>query len=312
MLLARGLRISVFILLALHLAGSFAAIGLLGRMGPALERIIARNVASLEAAEVMLAVLATQAGEPAQAPAAERFVAALDVARRNVTEEEEPRIIATIEELSEPALAADPAAVRSVIEAISELGALNRDAIEAADRDAQRLGFGGAWAVMFLSFVTLGAGLLALRQLERLVLAPMSELHAVITAAREGNALRRCRPSPGASAELVEAMHAINELSDELLVFKATRPKEVADDHATERATVLGLLDTFAEAAVVLDDQGEIVAANSRALERLAGDEGPSVRANLRAALVADGPVDIEASRIPHTNRVVCRVKETS
>ena len=48
--LTRSLRIAFAVLLVVHLASAFASVALLGRMRPAIGRIIEQNVRSLEAA----------------------------------------------------------------------------------------------------------------------------------------------------------------------------------------------------------------------------------------------------------------------
>ncbi len=305
MLLARGLRIAAFTLLALHLVSSLAAIGLLGRMRPALERIIERNVASLAATEQMLTVLAAQAGAPATDEVAMRFHESLLVAQSNITEEREPHVVAAIEAESEAALAGDAQAIRRVTEALAELGNINRRAIESADREAQRIGSAGAWTVALLSFVMVAASLVALRQLDHRLLEPLTELHDVLVSLREGRLLRRCRPPPRGSAELSAAMHAFNQLADELASRPALAESTAGDGPSDDEheATLRALLDVLPAPALLLDPQGELLAANRAGLERLAGDDGASLRSRLSQAQAEDAAPDLRVIAVAETER---------
>jgi PAS domain-containing protein len=304
MLLARSLRIAFLALLALHLISGFAAIALLGRMRPALEQILERNVVSLESVEEMLSVLSTQRGEAANAADAERFRRAFEIAESNVTESEEPALLAVIRRQSERALAGDDGAIAAVADAATLLGRSNRSAIEKANHDAQRLGYGGAWAVALLSFFTFGSGLLALRQLDRRVLAPLSELHEVLAAPGEGDHHRRCHAPAGTSDELAVGMRAVNHLLDAL---RAPSAAEDATDATVERATLLAILDALPDAAAIVDDEGEIIASNKQALELLADEPGDALGARLRAAAKGEDAGAVRTQPILDGKRVLCR-----
>ena len=75
--LRRNLLFSIAALVILNLLLAFGAIGLFGRMGPAIARILQDNVYSLEACEAMLTELARSNGNPAENSARERFEDAL-------------------------------------------------------------------------------------------------------------------------------------------------------------------------------------------------------------------------------------------
>ncbi len=312
MLLARTLRVVFLALLSLHLIGSFAAIALLGRMRPALERILERNVVSLGAVENMLVVLATQHGGSAPPEAAARFREALAIAERNVTEAEEPAALRSIRDQSEAALAGDARAMASVVTTASQLAQSNRSAIEAANHDAQALGSGGAWALALLSFITFAAGLWSLRLLDRRVLAPLSEVFEVLDAPHDQDAFRRCRPMPGAPDELAAAMRRVNALLDAMTTRRARERVAVDETAALERATLLAALDGHPGAVAIVDDNGDVVAANTVALERLAAPDGADLRGRLREAAAGRATEGIETRAIPGDpppRRVLCRLQ---
>src|SRR5688572_804186 len=97
MRLADEIKLGVVGLLALQVVTSASAIALLTRMSPAIERIISENVASILAGAEMLGALAELPRDPAAESARRtRFEEALLRARNNVTERDEPEILAAI------------------------------------------------------------------------------------------------------------------------------------------------------------------------------------------------------------------------
>lgn len=272
---ARRLTYGVMLLIAIQLLTSLGAVVLLGRMSPAIEGILQENVASVEAVEEMALALGRQDGDP---ETRRRFLEALSRARNNITIAEEAPAIATLERTAEAALAGDVEARREAAAALALLGKLNRDAMRDADIAAQRLGSAGAWAAVFLGLAGLFASGLTLRRLERRVLVPLAEISRAVTAHLAGDRKRRCATGL-ASGELRLVMTTLNELFDHrerALVGAATR-----EARSDERAALLHLLDARPEPTVVAGAQGEVLAANQRALDLLSGEQ----RALLEAAV---------------------------
>ncbi|MEZ4228927.1 MAG: hypothetical protein R3B89_07175 [Polyangiaceae bacterium] len=271
MQLTRATRVAFTALLIVNLASAAAAIGLLGRMRPAIERIIERNIYSLEAVESMLVVLAAPEG----ATDANRRALddALLRAERNITGDQERPLIARLRERTPVALGGDVAARQESLKALQELADVNRKDIEQADQNAKRLGTAGAWAVSFLALLALGSGFIGLRRFDRRVLAPLEELHSVLTDHSQGQRLRRCGALGQASKELHESMLSLNELLDSR-AEESVRRIEVnwQEDSEAERGSLLAVLDLIPEPTWLVDGEGAILAANSQALARVADD----------------------------------------
>lgn len=201
------------LLAGLNLLLAFGAIGLFVRMGPAIERILRENVASIDAAEEILIEFATASG--GMTPEGRgRVETALKTIRTNVTEADESPVIARIEQRLDGAARGDAEARTAVIEDLRRLIAINRKAMTAVDEEARRLGAGGAWAAVFVGALSFGLSLLVIVLLRRRLLEPLLELHAVLAAARGGDRFRRCRAFD-AAIEVKQAAQSVNTLLDE-------------------------------------------------------------------------------------------------
>jgi hypothetical protein len=207
-----GRRIAwvVIALAALQIATSLSAIGLFGRMSPAIQRILLENAVSLTAAEEMAVALAETSDDTT---ARRRFDAALSRARANVTEPEEPALLATLAASSGPAFAGDADARRRTLDAIAALGRVNREAMARADSEARRLGRAGAWAMTLLGLLGLAGAVLAVRRMGREVLTPLAEVAAVLDAEARGDHRRRCSVA-AASGEMRRLLEGVNALAD--------------------------------------------------------------------------------------------------
>lgn len=245
-------RFGIRLLLVLQILTSLAGVAMLGRMSPAVERILMENVYSTEAVEEMLEVLTTR-GEPA------RFHAAFARAKGNVTEQEEVPLLDQVEAHADAALRGDHEALVSVSTALRELSQVNRASMQRADATASRLGLAGAWAMPLLGFVGFLVSLVVTRRVETRLLAPILEVDAVLAAAREGDEFRRCGvPADGEGSRL---MANLNWLLDK----RGGAPHCPTED-ADLRWTVVALLDHLTDQAAVLLDDGDVVAANETAL----------------------------------------------
>jgi len=151
--------------------------------------------------------------------------------------------------------------------------------MHAADAAAQRLGSAGAWAAVFLGIAGLGLSGITIRRLERRVLAPIAEITRVVMAHGEGDTGRRCA-SPHATPELELVMTTLNELMDAKERAVTVAPVPTVEDHAL----LLALLDQEPVPVAIASAKGEIIAANDKALQRLAGGDGPAFREALGRA----------------------------
>lgn len=263
----RDLYVGALSLIAIELLTALAAIALFVRMSPAIDRILQENVASIAAGQQMLTVLASPGSGDAAA-----FDVALAAARSNRTELREQEALETIETHGHAALSGDARARERVIAALGRLSQVNLEAMRRADREAQRLGAAGAWAMVLLGFGGVIAGVLVLRRLGRRLLWPIAELERVLAAAHQGDRYQRCQVNV-ARGRLREALSRLNAVLDE-----REPPRSVAEASLNERALLLHLLDERPQATVVLDPQGNILAANRAALELLSGAEGDRIR----------------------------------
>ena len=214
--LRREILLTIGALVLLNLLLAFGAIGLLIRMGPAIEHILQENVYSIVAAEGILAEFAEAGGAPLAAAAQRRVQRSLANAKRNVTEGSERPVIAALEAQLPLAMAGNAQVRAQAIHSVRELIRINRMAMRGVDREAQRLGSAGAWAAVFIGLLSFALSLFIVVRLQSRFVRPLVDLHAVLESAREGNRLRRCGLSD-APREVVQVMHSVNTLLDERL-----------------------------------------------------------------------------------------------
>jgi methyl-accepting chemotaxis protein len=213
MKLRTELLVYALLLAGLNLVLAFGAIGLFVRMGPAIDRILRENVASIDAAEKILIEFAAASGGIAPEGRG-RVDAALATIRTNVTEAEESAVIERIDMRLDGAAQGDAEVRGALIEDLRLLIAINRKAMTAVDQEARRLGAGGAWGAVFVGALSFGLSLLVIVLLRRRLLEPLLELHAVLSAARGGDRFRRCRAFD-AAIEVKQAAQSVNTLLDE-------------------------------------------------------------------------------------------------
>jgi len=309
--LTRNLRLAVAALLALHLASAFAAIAMLGRMRPAVERIMDQNIYSLVAVEEMLSILAG-ADASTEGPDAQqtRFRSAYDRAAQNITDDRERPILDHIDRLTVGGLPDAAAPRRELVAQLVRLGEVNRDDIVEANAKAQRLGTAGEWALVFLAVLTLASALVALRRMDRRVLQPLDEMYDVLLGLHRGDGHRRCRPGAGASSELARAMASLNRALDDrheaLITATAAEHTVLTGGDEADRATLLQLLDETESPVVVIDGRGDVVASNGLGLDCLAAADG-ELRASLRAIAKGEqAPEGIDARRVGGAERYIC------
>lgn len=218
--LRRELMLTIGMLVVFNLLLAFGSIGLLARMGPAIEHILQENVFSIVAAEAMLAALAEAGGEPLTPEARQSVLRALDNAQRNVTEAAERPVLDRVRDALPRALDGDAEARRAAVAAVRELIAINREAMRDVDEAAQRLGNAGAWAAVFIGFLSFLLSIVIVVRLQKRFVQPLVDLHAVLENARAGDRLRRCRLSD-APREVIQVTQSVNRLLDERLTAAA-------------------------------------------------------------------------------------------
>ena len=214
MRLAQAVRVGSWVMIGLNLLMATATIAIFTRMAPAITVIIDRNDRTLQACEDMLAILAmVDAQGQLTRPDQQTFRAALQRAKENITEAQEPEALARIETRLSLLFAGDANARRQTVEAILRLAQINRDAMTLADRHAHHLGRNGAWGVVFMALATFLAGLIFLRSLTRRVITPLEEIHTVMNAQRNGDTMRRCTGVELAQ-DVAAVFTGINEMLD--------------------------------------------------------------------------------------------------
>jgi hypothetical protein len=252
-------------LVGIQLFTSLVGLGMLERMSPAVGRILADNVASKEAVQDMLAVLAA----PGPTAAAD-FDAALARAEGNVTELAENAPLQVIRREEAAALAGEPSARLAVVEALAQLGAVNLASMRAADDAARRLGRAGAWTAALLGVLGFGLSIASTRRLHSRVAAPLGEIESALAAWRGGQLARRCAPLD-APVELQVVRRELNALLDRA----CGPPPGAGEGGLLLRVALIQLLDREAGPAVVVDGAGAVVVANAAALSLPAAARGP-------------------------------------
>jgi hypothetical protein len=305
MKLRREFLAGVWILLGLNVLLAFGAIGLLTRMSPAIRDILEENVVSIEAAEVMLSVLAVSTDEPVvSAENRERFSQALRRAEGNVTESGEIPVLARIEAESSRAFRGERNSVSALTRALLEFSSINRAAMRKADEEARRLGTAGAWVAVFLAAFSLAVGLLVLTRLERRLVYPLTEIDRVLKAIASGDRYRRCNVA-GLPNEIRGLFESLNAMLDRIWEAGtegegSQSPEERSGDPSLlDRAALNHLLEGYGGPAFVVDRDGRIGASNQEGLIVLGQPEGDGLRADLDHVVKGgDPPGSLEAIRL--------------
>lgn len=190
---AQPVKLGALLIVILNVLMAFGCIWIFMRMAPAIEVIISHNQVSLHATEKMFAALssATSGREDAEV-LLDDFDDALTLARHNITEPEEPLLVAAITENYRQAFQGDKKALHKTVKSLVALGNSNRAATRRADIRAKQLGFAGAWGVVFMASTTFIIGMIFLRTMKRNLTVPMEEIDEAVAAFRAGDTVRRC------------------------------------------------------------------------------------------------------------------------
>lgn len=278
----RELQLGLTVLMGFQILTALVAIALLGRMSPAIERILVDNVSSIRAVESMLAALARAQRSERPLDARRDFENALAQTKRNVTEADEAEGLRQIELNMSAAFAGDPGAHERTILALQRLADANHAAMRDTDEEARRLSVAAAWAVAFLAVAAVLGSLLVQHRLRRILVVPFGELIEALSEFRSGNRYRRC-VSARTTPELAPVLETLNELLDRVVDSKQPAAAGVSAD----RSLLLHLLDSRDAATVAVSARGEVLVANRAGLSRLAGAEGAALRDAMRRASTA-------------------------
>ncbi len=213
MRLTFSVKLGAWLLIGLNLLMALGSVWVFSRMSPAIEIIIDRNERSLHSCEEMLSSLALVNENSNNADLRAVFTGALERAKNNITEPDEPAALAAIQKNFAGAFENDYESRGLTVASILELGKINRDAMIAADRKAKQIGNAGAWSVVFMAAAVFFSGIIYLRGLSKDLLTPIEEIYSVITAFKKGETMRRCH-SASQTRDIRSVFNALNELLD--------------------------------------------------------------------------------------------------
>lgn len=235
MQLAYAVRVGGWLLVVLNLLMAIGSIQVFMRMAPAIERILARNERSIGAGVEMLSALAVSGGGVMEGQLRSDFEGALSRAKNNITEPKEDEVLATIERLTPAVFQGEAEARQEAVAAIRRFGAINREAMLRADHAARRLGYAGAWGVVFMAISVFLVGVIFIRNMTRRVVRPLEEIHTVIAAQRRGETMRRCSGAD-LSQEVKIIFNGINEILDQRQTQSAPPVLSREKEHSPDKA----------------------------------------------------------------------------
>lgn len=310
--LRRDLLLGVGSLFMLNLVLALVTIGVFTRMGPAIEGSLRENVPVLESGEEMLAVLAEADAAPFDTGQRARFADARTRAERHAGDATRAPLT-RLAALEAAVATADGRARREAIEQIRRLTERNHAGLRESEREARRLGLAGAWFSVFVASFALILGIIAVRRLTHRLLVPVSDLWATLEAARAGNIYRRCVVS-NPPVEISRIVTQVNEMLD-----LRTSPQPYAERRAqADRAVVVWALRQRPHPTFVVDERGQIFAANGPAHTLLGTPAGAAVRlafaagSPTKAAARMPAGFDLTAEPVPEGSVWVCEVRETA
>lgn len=287
MLLSTQIRRAELMMLALQFITAVVGIWLLGRTAPAIEKILAENVATLEAVHEMQRGLAQAQSDPEAGRA--RFEKAHQRAVHNITEPREREVLSTIDEQAEAAFARGAAPGSKLSNALADLARVNRDSMEQADHEAKAIATAGAWSLVGLALATVMLSLVFVRRTNARVVAPVHHLHEVTAAYERGETMRRCQKF-GMPDELRFVAETINRLFDAEVRHKKAeqlRTRRTDVRHPTPEA-LTALLASIPNALVLLDEDGAPLACTEAATPRLRELVTGAVRLGAKSRASAD------------------------
>jgi|GEM_PF-6682801 len=279
----RDVLLGIITLVAFYLALSFAAVGLQQRLEPTLYTIKDRNVVSVISSMELLAIL--EEGDP------ERMEALADVLLNNETEEGEREIAARIHALVAQDLVSNTDEYQHLVSDLQEIIEINQAAMLTYADQAFRLAQGGGWVLITLAAIGIWAAWFIVRRLQQRIVVPLERLAETMRRGRSGTTRMRAY-AQYAAYEIREAANALNALLDERAANYDRRRAKVA---RPERNIVVALMEKVPYPTWILDENGEIRAANQLGMESQQGKTGRRIKGYLRAIVAQqrhDGPKD--------------------
>lgn len=214
MKLAHSVKLGAWFIIGLNLVMAFGSIRVFMRMAPAIETIIEQNERSLHACEEMLSNLALVDQSGNDELLKSDFQKALQWAKSNITEKEEPIAIEAISQNYIQAFEGNLNGKKKTVAAIQHLSQINRAAMVTADLKARKFGNAGAWGIVFMASAVFMAGMLFMKGMKRSLVQPLEEIHSVIQAVKAGDNMRRCT-GPDAPQDIRTIFGGFNDILDQ-------------------------------------------------------------------------------------------------
>ena len=177
------------------------------KLEPFVSTLNSSNTKSLYYAEQMLSSISVKKD-------IRKFEEYLNLAKNNVTESGEEKIIEKIEGNYQPSFYGNNKYEEETISDIAELSKINRVAMEQAGLKAKKIQTVGIWIIIFPSIFIWIMGFTLLARLKRTFIKPIQELNDVIVDYNSGNHMRRCS-SYTVSKDLQKLYDGINRILDE-------------------------------------------------------------------------------------------------
>lgn len=284
--------VAVGALLAVQLATSFAAIGLLSRTSPAAERIL-REDEVISATENVLVVLASDGDAEDLDVAVSRV--------RAVARGADADLVRRIEARTDAAARGDALARLDIVSLAQALADTSRGRMEALDTQARFLGRAGAWTSAMLGVGGFLLSIVVYRRVRARLEAPQLGLYELLEQVRAGDRRRRADANHG-PFETRRIAETVNQLLDRVEELQR-RPEGERQD----RRVLNALLDRMTEPAWVLDGAGQLLATNAAGLK--VWDEPGPVRIALSVAIRdgANPPTGWVLEKLGATETWLCR-----
>lgn len=269
----RDVLLGVITLVVFYIALSFAAVGLQQRLEPTVNTIEERNVVSIISA---LEVLATLDSGDALAirSLAERI-------QNNETEDGEREIAERVWNIAQTPVYKGTDEYDQLVGDLEAIVTINREATLRHSQQAFRLAQGGAWVLITLVAFGLWGSWFIVRRLQRRIVLPLERLAETMAHGRSGTTRVRAY-AQGAAYEIREAANALNALLDNRAMHYERRRKSIS---RPERDIVVALMENVPSPAWIVNEDGEIRAANQRGMETQQGSAGRRIKAFLRQTI---------------------------
>lgn len=281
----RDVLFGLLTLIAFYIALCFAAVGLQQRLEPTLSTIKDRNVVSIVSAIELLVILETEDRASMEALA--------DALVRNETEEGEKLIALRIRDILAHDLRKHTDEYQQLVRDLDEIIQINQTAMLSYSDQAFRLAQGGGWVLITLASIGIWGTWFIIRRLRQRIVQPLERLAETMRRGRSGTTRMRAYAQQ-AAYEIREAADALNTLLDERAANYERRHDKIS---RPERNIVVALMEKVPFPTWILDENGEIRAANQLGMESQQGHTGRRIKGYLRA--IAAHHIHGSASNFP-------------